>query len=93
MVEAMGDMIAASKFQTVVMPQVDGRFTIRKCIKALDEIEGIPENLYYAALDLFDNPSLREMFICLNNSSMKLTWLQGKCTSLSSFIFPPGLQH
>ncbi|KAL3330205.1 hypothetical protein AABB24_034190 [Solanum stoloniferum] len=86
MAEAMGDMIAASKFQTVVMPQVDGRFTICKCIKALDGIEGVPENLYYAALDLFDNPSLREMFMCLNSSSMKLTWLQGKCTNLSSFI-------
>lgn len=86
MAEAMWEMIAASKCQTAVMPQVDGRFSIRKCIKALDGIEGIPENLYFAALDLFDNPSLREMFICLNSSSIQLTWLQGKCTNLASFI-------
>ncbi|MCD9559711.1 hypothetical protein HAX54_017882 [Datura stramonium] len=86
MAEAMWEMIAASKHQTVVMPQVDGRFTICKCIKALDEIEGVPDNLYYAALDLFDNPSLREMFICLNSSSIQLTWLQGKCANLASFI-------
>ncbi|XP_059302858.1 L10-interacting MYB domain-containing protein-like isoform X1 [Lycium ferocissimum] len=91
MAEAMREMIAASKFQTVAMPQVDGSFTVRKCIKALDEIEGVPDNLYYAALDLFDNPSLREMFICLNSSRIRLTWLQGKCANLAS-LFPPGLQ-
>ncbi|XP_009623008.1 L10-interacting MYB domain-containing protein-like [Nicotiana tomentosiformis] len=86
MAEAMREMIAASKLQTVVMPQVDGRFSILKCVKALDEIEGIPDHLYYAALDLFDNPSLREMFVSLNSSSIRLTWLQGKCANLASFI-------
>ncbi|PHT32318.1 hypothetical protein CQW23_28655 [Capsicum baccatum] len=86
MAEALREMISASKYQTVVMPQVDGRFTIRRCIKALDEIEGVPDNLYYAALDLFDNPSLREMFMSLNSSSIQLAWLQGKCANVASFI-------
>ncbi|CAN4076949.1 unnamed protein product [Withania somnifera] len=92
MAEAMQEMIAASKYQTVVMPQVGGRFTICECIKALDEIEGVPDNLYYAALDLFDNPSLREMFICLDSSRIQLTWLQGKCANVASFSSAPGLQ-
>ncbi|CAN4094681.1 unnamed protein product [Withania somnifera] len=86
MAEAMQEMISASQFQAVATPQVGGRFTICECIKALDAIQDIPVNLYYAALDLFDDPSLREMFICLDNSSVQLTWLQGKCANLASFI-------
>jgi hypothetical protein len=72
-------MIAASKLQTVTVPKHDERLTITNCIKALHEIEGIEDWLYYSALDLFENPSLREMFLSLQRDTVKLTWLRGKC--------------
>ncbi|KAI3460388.1 hypothetical protein Pfo_017051 [Paulownia fortunei] len=81
MAEAFLDMIHSSKLRTVTKPQVDERFTITNCIKALDEIEGIEDNLYYAALDLFENPNLREMFLSLQSNYVRFTWLQGKCGS------------
>nr|GLL18128.1 L10-interacting MYB domain-containing protein-like [Ipomoea trifida] len=74
--ETLQEMIAASKLRLVGGPQIDKRFTISKCIKALDEIEGMHDALYYAALDLFEDPNLRETFLSLNDS-MRLTWLQG----------------
>lgn len=79
MAKAMLEMIAASKLRTVVTEPSDNRFTITNCIKALDEIQGIDQHAYFAALDLFEDPKLRETFISLKGEKIRLTWLQGKC--------------
>lgn len=84
MAEALLDMIGASKLRSSVMSKTDDRFTITNCIKALDEIEGIEDWLYYAALDLFEDSSLREMFLSLKSNTVRLTWLQGKCSHFFS---------
>lgn len=83
MVEAMSDMVSASKMRTVGTTQLDDRFSISNCIKALDEIQGIDESLYFAALDLFDNPSYRETFLSLQ-SEIQFGWLHEKCRNMSS---------
>ncbi|KAI5656160.1 hypothetical protein M9H77_24953 [Catharanthus roseus] len=86
MAQTMLEMIAASKLQTASMSKYDERFTITNCIKALDEIEEIEDWLYYSALDLFENPSLREMFLSLQSSTVRLTWLRGKCGQSYSIV-------
>ncbi|KAL1561086.1 L10-interacting MYB domain-containing protein-like isoform X2 [Salvia divinorum] len=83
MAKAFLDMIKSSRLRTATKPQMVERFTITNCIKALDKIEGIDEKLYYAALDLFENPNFRELFLSLQNDYLRLTWLQGKCAPFS----------
>lgn len=79
MAEAMFEMVAALKCRAVAKAPSDEKFTITNCIRALDEIPGIDETLYFAALDLFEDPNLRETFISLKGNNIRLTWLQGKC--------------
>lgn len=79
MAGALSEMIAASKLRVGGMTQIDDRYSITNCITALDEIETIDDQLYFAALDLFEEPNLRETFISLNGAKIRLTWLQGKC--------------
>ncbi|XP_057490078.1 L10-interacting MYB domain-containing protein-like [Actinidia eriantha] len=84
MAKALSDMLAASKLRAVAMPEQDDRFNITNCVKALDEIEateGIDSRLYFAGLDLFEDPNLRETFVSLKSNKIRLTWLQGKCGS------------
>lgn len=76
--EAMLDMISASKLRGVARTHNNYQFSITNCIKALDEIQGIDQSLYFAALDLFDNSSQREIFLSLKGDK-RLAWLQGKC--------------
>lgn len=85
MAKALLEMIDCSKLRTSMKPDIDERFTITNCIEALDEIEGIEDGLYYAALDLFEKPTLREMFLSLKSSYVRFTWLQGKCGNFSQF--------
>ncbi|XP_050364873.1 L10-interacting MYB domain-containing protein-like [Argentina anserina] len=80
MAKALQDMIAASKLRAAATMPIDDKFSISNCIRALDEIQDIEEQLYFAAVDLFDNPSLRETFISLKGDHIRLTWLQGKCS-------------
>ncbi|XVF35970.1 hypothetical protein REPUB_Repub19eG0018000 [Reevesia pubescens] len=80
MAGALFDMLAAWNLKkTITTIKSDDRFSITNCIKALDEIEDIEERLYFAVLDLFEDPNLRETFISLKGSKIRLTWLQGKC--------------
>ncbi|ESR48399.1 hypothetical protein CICLE_v10001935mg [Citrus x clementina] len=79
MAGALSEMIAASKLRAGVMTQIDDRYSITNCITALDEIETIDDWLYFAALDLFEDPNLRETFLSLKCEKIRLTWLQGKC--------------
>lgn len=80
MAKALQNMIAAHKLRTATTMPVDDKFSITNCIRALDEIKDIDEELYFAALDMFDNPNLRETFISLKGEHIRLTWLQGKCS-------------
>lgn len=57
------------------------RFSISSCIEVLNEMGGVDEEVYLAALDLFQDPDRRETFICIK-SDIKLAWLKAKCKSL-----------
>ncbi|GLT48355.1 hypothetical protein SLA2020_219860 [Shorea laevis] len=81
-VDAMLEIAAASKMRASTIMRSDDRFCISKCIKVLDEMQGVAQPIYFSALDLFENPSAREIFISLK-SEKRLLWLQGKCNSLS----------
>ncbi|KAK3231778.1 hypothetical protein Dsin_003659 [Dipteronia sinensis] len=86
MAGALSEMIAASKVRSRTKTQIDNRFSISNCIEALDEIESINEWLYFAALDLFEDPNLRETFISLKGDKIRLTWLQGKCSKTTTLF-------
>ncbi|MED6127275.1 hypothetical protein PIB30_086578 [Stylosanthes scabra] len=79
MAEALLEMVAASRLRRIVSTVNDDKFSITNCIRALDEIQGIDQGLYFSALDLFEDPNLRETFISLKCDKIRLTWLQGKC--------------
>lgn len=83
--EAMLEMISASKLRVVARTQDNNQFSITNCIKALDEIRGIDQSLYFAALDLFDNSNQREIFLSLK-CEKRLAWLQGKCKNASPVL-------
>ncbi|KAF8406604.1 hypothetical protein HHK36_008693 [Tetracentron sinense] len=78
MAEAILEMAAASKLRAAAVMQSRDRFPLTNCIKALDEMQGVNDQIYLAALDLFDKPNARETFISLK-SDKRLTWLKGKC--------------
>ncbi|XP_051140375.1 uncharacterized protein LOC127257894 [Andrographis paniculata] len=76
-VDAMLEIAAASKMRAAAIMRNDERFSISKCIRVLDEMQGIDQSLYFYALDLFENSSAREIFISLKGER-RLAWLQGK---------------
>ncbi|KAG5517408.1 hypothetical protein RHGRI_037968 [Rhododendron griersonianum] len=76
-VDAMLEIAAASKMRATEIMKNEDRFSISKCIKVLDEMQIVDQRLYFFALDLFENPNGREIFIALK-SEKRLTWLQGK---------------
>ncbi|KAF2324683.1 hypothetical protein GH714_016258 [Hevea brasiliensis] len=86
MAEALLEMVAASRWRKAAPKQNNEKFTITNCIKALDEIGDIDQQLYFAALDLFEEPNLRETFISLKGNQIRLTWLQGKCGKSTIFL-------
>ncbi|OAY22709.2 L10-interacting MYB domain-containing protein [Manihot esculenta] len=79
MAEALLEMLAASRWRKAAKVQNDERFSVTNCIKALDEMGDIDQQLYFAALDLFEEPNMRETFLSLKSDQLRLTWLQGKC--------------
>ncbi|XP_058725374.1 L10-interacting MYB domain-containing protein-like isoform X2 [Vicia villosa] len=83
MAEALLQMVSVSRLKAVVSSVSDDKFSITNCIKALDEIQGIDQHLYFSALDLFEDPNLREIFISLKSVKIRLAWLQGKCSKSS----------
>ncbi|XAR69645.1 hypothetical protein NMG60_11001326 [Bertholletia excelsa] len=84
-VDAMLEIAAASKMRATAIMKNEDRFSISRCIKVLDEMQGVDQRLYFFALDLFENPNARETFIALK-SEKRLTWLQGKFGSSSSIV-------
>ncbi|KAK9287080.1 hypothetical protein L1049_015496 [Liquidambar formosana] len=81
--EAMLEMLSASKVRAVATTQHDDQFSISNCVKALDDIQGIDQSVYFAALDLFDNSIQREIFMSLKHEK-RLGWLQGKFKNFST---------
>ncbi|KAG2402127.1 uncharacterized protein HKW66_Vig0233230 [Vigna angularis] len=68
-VDAMLEIAAASKMRANAILKNEDRFSISKCIKVLDELQGVDEQLYFLALDLFENnSSAREIFISLKGT-------------------------
>lgn len=84
-VDAMLEIAAASKMRAAAIMRSEERFTISKCIRILDEMQGVDQNLYFYALDLFENPSARETFISLK-SERRLAWMQGKFRASTSSV-------
>ncbi|KAJ4890173.1 Uncharacterized protein Rs2_29921 [Raphanus sativus] len=81
---AIGEMAAASRLRTSSLTQMSSRFTLAECIRELDGIHGVAENVYFAALEIFNNPCARETFLSLR-SDMRLAWLQWKCATCFSY--------
>ncbi|KAH0969167.1 hypothetical protein GBA52_028979 [Prunus armeniaca] len=73
-------MAAASKLRTAATQQHNARYTIANCIAELDKMQGVDEQVYFAALDLFNKPIAREVFLSLKGEK-RLIWLLRKCTS------------
>lgn len=84
-VDAMLEIAAASKMRAAAIMRSEERFTISKCIRILDEMQGVDQNLYFYALDLFESPSARETFISLK-SERRLVWMQGKFRASTSSV-------
>lgn len=82
-VDAMLEIAAASKMRAAAIMRNEERFTISKCIRILDEMQGVDQTLYFYALDLFENPSARETFVSLKGER-RLAWMQGKFRASSS---------
>ncbi|MBA0560694.1 hypothetical protein Golob_017577 [Gossypium lobatum] len=82
---AILEMAAASKLRTAAVKQRNARYSIPSCIKELDEIEGLEERVYFAALELFNNPNAREIFLSLKGDK-RLTWLHCKCVAPSNAL-------
>lgn len=76
-VDAMLEIAAASKMRATAIMKNEDRFSISKCIKVLDEMPSIDQQVYFLALDLFENANARETFISLK-SEKRLLWLQRK---------------
>ncbi|PRQ54390.1 hypothetical protein RchiOBHm_Chr1g0313081 [Rosa chinensis] len=82
-VDAMLEIAAASKMRATAIMKNEDRFSISKCIKVLDEMLGIDQQVYFLALDLFENANARETFISLK-SEKRLLWLQRKFSASSN---------
>ncbi|KAL2348632.1 hypothetical protein Fmac_002632 [Flemingia macrophylla] len=80
--DAIFEMASASKMRAVAIEQQNARFSIADCIRDLDLMQGVDQQLYFAALDLFNKPNAREIFLSLKKDK-RLTWLRGKCAVAS----------
>uniref|UniRef100_A0A1J3JPQ0 Myb/SANT-like domain-containing protein n=1 Tax=Noccaea caerulescens TaxID=107243 RepID=A0A1J3JPQ0_NOCCA len=83
---ALSDMVTALRSRMADSETQNDGFSITNCVNALDEMENVEEGVYFAALDLFENPGLRETFMSLKASNLRLTWLQVKCRKPSPSV-------
>lgn len=83
--DAILEMAAASKMRTSAIQRWNARHSITKCIQELDETHGVDEQLYFAAIELFDKPIARETFLSLKGDK-RLTWLRSKCKAYTDPI-------
>ncbi|GMN29027.1 hypothetical protein TIFTF001_002265 [Ficus carica] len=83
--DAILEMAAASKMRTSAIQRWNARYSITKCIQELDETQDVDEQLYFAAIELFDKPIARETFLSLKGDK-RLTWLRSKCKASTNPI-------
>lgn len=83
--DAILEMAAASKMRAAAIEQYKARYSMADCIKDLDLMQGVDQQLYFAALDLFNKPNAREIFLSLKKDK-RLTWLRGRCAVASNGI-------
>ncbi|KAM7256703.1 hypothetical protein ACFE04_012444 [Oxalis oulophora] len=92
-VDAMLEIAAASKLRATAIMKHEDKYSISKCIKVLDETQGAEQHIYLFALDLFENPSAREIFMSLKTDK-RLPWLQHRasvCAAPQGRHVPGGL--
>lgn len=58
----MDALVNLSLSQAAALTKNKDRFSISKCINALDDLQGVDQHSYFLALDLFENPTSREFF-------------------------------
>lgn len=75
---AILEMASASKMRTAAVNYSSSRYSIASCIKELDQMQIVEEQVYLAALDLFHNRNARETFLSLKGDK-RLIWLRRKC--------------
>lgn len=83
--DAIFEMASASKMRAAVIEQQNARFSIADCIRDLDLMQGVDQQIYFAALDLFNKPNAREIFLSLKKDK-RLTWLRHKCAVASNLV-------
>lgn len=72
------EMAAATKTRAEAIKKLNSKFSITDCVGALDELPGVDDQVYFAALDLFNNRNARETFLTLKVDK-RVMWLQRKC--------------
>lgn len=75
---AIMEMAAASKLRAAAIKKLNEKYAITDCVTALDELQGVSDQIYYASLDLFNNRNARETFLSLKVDK-RLAWLSSKC--------------
>ncbi|KAF2312430.1 hypothetical protein GH714_034660 [Hevea brasiliensis] len=84
-------MAAASRLKTAAIKQISERYSIADCIKELDAMQGVEEGVYFA-LDLFDNPNAREIFLSLKGDKRMICLMASMCR-VYSFKNMQAVQH
>ncbi|XP_051136496.1 L10-interacting MYB domain-containing protein-like [Andrographis paniculata] len=73
-------MAGATKLHTEAINSLNSKFPVSDCVRALDELQGIDDRIYLAALDLFNSRNARETFLTLR-AEKQLGWLERKCST------------
>ncbi|KAI4326177.1 hypothetical protein MLD38_031515 [Melastoma candidum] len=73
-VDAMLEIAAASRMRANAILRNEYHFSISKCIKLLDEMHGVDQNIYLHALELFENSTARE---CVNCVTFWVSFMKG----------------
>lgn len=81
--DAILEMASASKMRAAAIEQCNSKYSMADCIKDIDLMQGVDQQLYFAALDLFNKPNAREIFLSLKKDK-RLTWLLRKCAVASN---------
>ncbi|XP_011099874.1 L10-interacting MYB domain-containing protein-like isoform X1 [Sesamum indicum] len=72
------EMATATRLRAEAIKNFNGKFSITDCVRALDQLQGVDDQVYHAALDLFNNRNARETFLTLRVEKRSI-WLQRKC--------------
>lgn len=73
------DLVKAKTYRAMSIESISSKitpvqYTIAKCIDALDDIDGVPNDKYVKALEKFKDPDWREIFLSMSHSRKK-AWL------------------